>query len=1234
MKSIRRAAAMCLTMTVAVSTLFGNTAWADMPQKTEKKKCVHVHTEECYGEPDEEATSSQIGEEPTECTHVCTVESGCIRNTAASSGTNEDDSETGPDDEETNDQKDSADKAEDDEKQEDAPSVSTPSDMEDTTVPGGTVIPAVKSQIFSWSWYDPEENLLDGRLELSGVTEEVQPSFEEVAEYLPQAIIAQVGEESEVGGEEEEKLPITGWSCNEYVQDEEGRWPLEGTYEFAAELPEAYELAEDVETLVVEVSVTGDQAAMPVYDYKNVVLNVNFEEGKTCKGLAYDESGFSSLNDDVMNLLNDRGIEVTNSGENSFQLRMTNATTIQNLELSRGTWEIVLNGSNVLEGKGKGVGGVGLKIKENVSATIKEGTAPASLTAKNSPTTGTSRDGSSGIAVEGNLTIESGTIEATAYAGNNSAPFSGGIVVGKTGNLNIRGGAVTATGTGKNGVFVRGNFRMTGGSLTATGSGKPGIENEGIFELSDGTISTKSNSDGIGFLQSGGSATIQAQELITDRLYINSSFTVASGGKVTSGSTIIDSGTLTNKGEFVSNGPFVKKENGTFINKGTISGNGSLPDDAKQTPDQITGYTAEISRDYSENMSIDVQNLAGIHQPDRAGNLQYELAEYTGSDKGEGTIDEETGQLKVTKAGVFKIQVNTQASGFYKAGENPVCITLTVNKAKFPDSWNLTVTAASGEYRGAQGYLAAAISASSIPSGARYEYQLKRTNRKDDLQEDQWKSECPKIVNVAESGQFVFVRVTVDNYESKVFCSDNRTSITERRFADTKVTLEPETVIYNGQSRNPKIKVVENWQGASGDEVDKADYTIQYWTYWTGTDNMIVTERKDAGTYTVYLLGQENYTNESKQAILTIDKCKLNARITGDSLDKVYDGTTDITEEQNLSVQLYSDSGTPDSQDVRADQVNLAYQSADVGEHNIEAANITLAGDNAKNYELTENSASIKGNIVARDFASMIVSAAPLTYNGTEQKPQIHASVETGLSNVSPDAVVFTYSKNGVDYQSEIPGFTDAGTYQVYVKASMANFNDAVKTVNVTVQQAPSSSGSHSGGGKDSGGKDSGGKGSSGTSSSVSSGTVTKDSQKGYRSEEQGVITGASNQAVNDGYSHWIKDARGWWLRYSDGTWPMGNTGAFHWEKVNGRWWAFGAEGYLSTGWIYDTLYQGWFYMDENQGMLTGWQFINGKWYYLNPNQDGSAGIMYSKRRTPDGWYVKEDGSWDEEAGR
>ena len=102
-------------------------------------------------------------------------------------------------------------------------------------------------------------------------------------------------------------------------------------------------------------------------------------------------------------------------------------------------------------------------------------------------------------------------------------------------------------------------------------------------------------------------------------------------------------------------------------------------------------------------------------------------------------------------------------------------------------------------------------------------------------------------------------------------------------------------------------------------------------------------------------------------SFLKTKKRKLTAKAS--VKNKVYDGTTDITEEQNLSVQLYSDSGTPDSQDVRADQVNLAYQSADVGEHNIEDGNITLAGDNAKNYELTENSA-----IYQRQYRSNVIS--------------------------------------------------------------------------------------------------------------------------------------------------------------------------------------------------------------------------------------------------------------------
>ncbi len=206
MKNTRRAAAAWMTMSLAVSTVLGNTAWGDVLQETGRNRCVHVHTAECYGDADETATMSQTGElEPTECTHVCSVESGCILDT---------------EDLENNDA--------------DAWKVGTPSNAEDTTInPGGTVTPAVQTKILSWTWFDPEENLLDGRLELTGITEEAQPSFTEVTEYLPQAIIAQVGDGEDW---EEKNLQITNWVCTEYVQDEEGRWPLEGTYEFKAEL--------------------------------------------------------------------------------------------------------------------------------------------------------------------------------------------------------------------------------------------------------------------------------------------------------------------------------------------------------------------------------------------------------------------------------------------------------------------------------------------------------------------------------------------------------------------------------------------------------------------------------------------------------------------------------------------------------------------------------------------------------------------------------------------------------------------------------------------------------------------------------------------------------------------------------------------------------------------------------------------------------------------------------------
>lgn len=33
------------------------------------------------------------------------------------------------------------------------------------------------------------------------------------------------------------------------------------------------------------------------------------------------------------------------------------------------------------------------------------------------------------------------------------------------------------------------------------------------------------------------------------------------------------------------------------------------------------------------------------------------------------------------------------------------------------------------------------------------------------------------------------------------------------------------------------------------------------------------------------------------------------------------------------------------------------------------------------------------------------------------------------------------------------------------------------------------------------------------------------------------------------------------------------------------------------------------------------------RWYYFNPIPDGTKGILYANRRTPDGWFVTEDGN-------
>lgn len=163
--------------------------------------------------------------------------------------------------------------------------------------------------------------------------------------------------------------------------------------------------------------------------------------------------------------------------------------------------------------------------------------------------------------------------------------------------------------------------------------------------------------------------------------------------------------------------------------------------------------------------------------------------------------------------------------------------------------------------------------------------------------------------------------------------------------------------------------------------------------------------------------------------------------------------------------------------------------------------------------------------------------------------------------------------------------------------------------------------------------KSSGGSGSS-SDRDASSAAIRKDPIKGRISSDRGILTGAANSMANDGYSHWMQDAHGWWLRFADNSYPKGqkhgtSSIAYAWELINGNWWAFDEHGYTKTGWLWDETFGGWFYIDPERGMQTGWVLIDGAWYYFHPVSDGRKGITYAGQKTPDGYYVDENGAWD-----
>lgn len=181
----------------------------------------------------------------------------------------------------------------------------------------------------------------------------------------------------------------------------------------------------------------------------------------------------------------------------------------------------------------------------------------------------------------------------------------------------------------------------------------------------------------------------------------------------------------------------------------------------------------------------------------------------------------------------------------------------------------------------------------------------------------------------------------------------------------------------------------------------------------------------------------------------------------------------------------------------------------------------------------------------------------------------------------------------------------------------------------------------------------------------ASSGSDDSDNSGGSGSTKNPVATNFGKNVSNNSSSEkdaqgtWKRDNKGWWFEFKDGTYPAGekisdqNGEKLGWIQKDGKWWAFGSDGYLKTGWVFDGASGKWYLLNEKNGMqigwhydesgrfwyyldpvsgamLTGWQLINGKWYYFSKTSGAvPLGSMYKEIRTPDGYYVDKDGAWD-----
>ena len=620
---------------------------------TEVTSCTHEHTPDCYPAEDssipEDGTTSSEDEsvlseaaEPTACSHVCSEESGCIKQELDCK--HEHDEECGY-----------------------VPAVEGQPCTYVCTQCGMT-------EITAWSFVDTQE-VLDpdsGVLALSASADSPVP-YEDIVALLP----AEIEATTENGTE---TLSLDSWSCDDYPA--EGAYT--GSYAFHAVLPEGYGLAADAPALTVTVELDDEVMLMAEGQHSHCICGASHKDIGEHKGevpVSFDKKLSCSSSDTWLQVDNnsagktkidnrtywvlpagsyylagditlDKSILIE-SGEvniclNGHKLRL-NHGTVQICEV------IQLNGGtlNLTDCQDKGTvchvdgnPGRGVTVGNGTSFTLYGGTICNNVARVSSTK---AQGGGVYIGSSSTFNMYGGKISNNrATVGSKGTDsdwgYGGGVYCAPNGTFNLLAGEITENqvrvesnngGAGLGGgVFNKGTFTMSGDSKISNnsitnnspkkqyGGGVCNCDSDAKFVMSGGEISgnyisTWYSSPAYGggvynnskFEFKGGTITGNKLEAGSVNIFGGGVYNDAGGGFTMSGGTISNNTTKTNG---VSGGGGVCIFRSTFtMNSGEISGNQALTYKASASPNACDGGGIYFEGSTTGNFTLSGGTITG-----------------------------------------------------------------------------------------------------------------------------------------------------------------------------------------------------------------------------------------------------------------------------------------------------------------------------------------------------------------------------------------------------------------------------------------------------------------------------------------------------------------------------------------------------------------------------------------------------------------------------------------------